>query len=414
MRILIFGGHYEPDLGPSAPIFTMLCRNLVRLGHQVTMLTMVPHYPSGRVPRQYQGKWLWKEDDQGVEVIRLGLPSVDRAKLPQRMFQYLAYQIGATLAGLGKEYDVVFSGSPSISIWLPFTVLVTLRGKPAVYSVYDVYPSVGIKLGIFRHKLIIDLVSRLERSCLDNAMLVRIISDSFRPDLREMGVPDEKMVRGYDWVDTDLVRPLPRLNSFSEEKGLTDKFVVMYAGNLGLSQGLEYVIAAADFLKEQEDILFLFVGDGASREMLQEETARRGLRNVKFLPFQPRERLPEVLASANVSLVSLQHGMGSGSLPSKIYSIFASGRPLLISVDEGSEPWKLVEQAGAGLCVPPENPASLSAAILYLKNAPHLCQEFGQKGRAWAEKRHSPQAGAREIESLLLRAIALKQGAKQG
>lgn len=412
MRILIFGGHYEPDLGPSAPIFTMLCRNLVRLGHQVTMLTMVPHYPSGRVPREYQGKWLWKEDDQGVEVIRIGLPSVDRAKLPQRMFQYLAYQIGATLAGLGKKYDVVFSGSPSISIWLPFTVLVTLRGKPAVYSVYDVYPSVGIKLGIFRHKLIIDLVSRLERSCLDNAMLVRIISDSFRPDLREMGVPDEKMARGYDWVDTDLVRPLPRLNSFSEEKGLTDKFVVMYAGNLGLSQGLEYVIAAADFLKEQEDILFLFVGDGASREMLQEETARRGLRNVKFLPFQPRERLPEVLASANVSLVSLQHGMGSGSLPSKIYSIFASGRPLLISVDEGSEPWKLVEQAGAGLCVPPENPASLSAAILYLKNAPHLCQEFGQKGRAWAEKRHSPQAGAREIESLLLRAIALKQGAK--
>lgn len=408
MRILIFGGHYEPDLGPSAPIFTMLCRNLVRLGHQVTMLTMVPHYPSGRVPPEYRGKLFWKDDDQGVEVIRLGLPSVDRAKLPQRMLQYLAYQISATLTGLSKKYDVVFSGSPSISMWLPFTVLATLRGKPAVYSVYDVYPSVGIKLGIFRHQLIIDLVTRLERSCLDNAMLVRIISDSFRPDLREMGVTDEKMARGYDWVDTDLVRPLPRLNPFAEENGLTDKFVVMYAGNLGLSQGLEYVIAAADLLKEQQDILFLFVGDGASREMLEEETARRGLQNVKFLPFQPRERLPEVLASADVSLVSLQRGMGSGSLPSKMYSIFASGRPLLISVDEGSEPWKLVEQAGAGLCVPPENPAALSTAILYLKNTPHLCEQFGRQGRIWAEAHHSPKAGAREIESMLLRAIQLK------
>ncbi len=371
MRILIFGGHYEPDLGPSAPLFTMLCRNLVKLGHQVTMLTMVPHYPSGRVPPEYKGKWFWKDDDQGVEVIRIGLPSVDRAKLAQRMLQYLAYQIGATLAGWSKKYDAVFACSSALTSWLPFQTLVTLRHKPAVYGVYDVYPSIGIKLGIFRHKPIISLMTYLERSCLDNAMLIRIISDSFRPDLREMGVPEEKMVRGYDWVDTNLVRPLPRDNAFSREHHLTDKFVVMYAGNLGLSQGLEHVIAAADLLKEQDDIQFVFVGDGASRTMLIEETTRRGLQNVKFLHYQPRERLPEVLASADISLVSLQHGIGSGSLPSKTYSIFASGRPLLISVDEGSEPWRLVEQAGAGLCIPPENPTSLSAAILYLKHTPH-------------------------------------------
>jgi colanic acid biosynthesis glycosyl transferase WcaI len=147
--------------------------------------------------------------------------------------------------------------------------------------------------------------------------------------------------------------------------------------------------------------------------MLVEETARRGLQNITFLPFQPRERLPEVLATADVSLVSLQRGMGSGSLPSKMYSIFASGRPMIVCVDENSDPWKLVEQAGAGLCVPPENPGALSATILYLKNAPHLCREFGEKGRRWAEKRHSPEAGAREIESLLSRAISLQEKSTQ-
>lgn len=413
MRILIFGGHYEPDLGPSAPIFTMLCRNLVKLGHQVTMLTMVPHYPSGRVPPEYQGKWFWQEDDQGVEVIRINLPSVDRAKLPERMMQYLAYQMGVSLAGWSKQYDAVFAGSSALNSWLPFQTLVTLRNKPAVYGVYDVYPSVGIKLGIFRHKPVIALLTALEKSCLHNAALVRIISDSFRPDLREMGVPDEKMVRGYDWVDTGLVRPLPRKNDFSHEHGLDDQFVVMYAGNLGLSQGLEHIIATADLLKENQDIRFVFVGDGASRPMLVEETARRGLQNVTFLPFQPRERLPEVLASADVSLVSLQRGMGSGSQPSKMYSIFASGRPMILCVDEDSNPWKLLEQAQAGLCLPPENPTALAAAILYLKNTPHLCQEFGEKGRHWAEKRHSPEAGAREIESLLLRAITLKEKSKR-
>lgn len=409
MRILIFGGHYEPDLGPSAPIFTMLCRNLVKLGHQVTILTMVPHYPSGRVPPEYRGKWFFKGDDQGVEVIRVNLPSVDRAKLAQRMLQYLAYQIGVTVAGWNKQYDAVFAGSSALNSWLPFQTLVTLRNKPAVYGVYDVYPSVGIKLGIFRHKPVIALMTALERSCLESAALVRIISDSFRPDLREMGVPNEKMARGYDWVDTDLVRPLPRRNGFSREHGLDDKFVAMYAGNLGLSQGLERIIATAELLKDHKDLCFVFVGDGASREMLVEDAARRGLQNVTFLPFQPRERLPEVLASADVSLVALQRGMGSGSLPSKMYSIFASGRPMILCVDENSDPWKLVEQAEAGLCIPPENPAALSAALLYLKNAPHLCQEFGHKGRLWAEKRHSPEAGAREIESMLLRAISLKQ-----
>ncbi|PWH12784.1 MAG: hypothetical protein DDG60_11720 [Anaerolineae bacterium] len=408
MHILIFGGHYEPDLGPSAPIFTMLCRNLVKLGHQVTILTMVPHYPSGRVPPQYRGKWFWKENDQGVEVIRVNLPSVDRTSLSQRMFQYLVYQIGATLAGWNKQYDAVFAGSSSLNSWLPFQVLVTLRNKPAVYGVYDVYPSVGIKLGIFRHKMVIRLLTALEKSCLDNAALVRIISDSFRPELQAMGVPDEKMVRGYDWVDTALVHPLPRHNDFSRQHGLDEHFVVMYAGNLGLSQGLEHVLAAADLLKEQKEIRFVFVGDGASRQMLVEETERRGLQNVMFLPFQPRNRLPEVLASADISLVSLQRGLGSGSLPSKMYSIFASARPMILCVDEKSDPWKLLEQAQAGLCVPPENPAALAAAILYLKNTPHLCQAFGEKGRLWAEKRHSPEAGAREIETLLLHAIALK------
>lgn len=235
--------------------------------------------------------------------------------------------------------------------------MVTLRNKPAVYGVYDVYPSVGIKLGIFRHKAVIALLTALEKSCLDNAALVRIISDSFRPELQAMGVPDEKMVRGYDWVDTALVHPLPRHNDFSRQYGLDQHFVVMYAGNLGLSQGLEHVLAAADLLKEQKEILFVFVGDGASRQMLVEETERRGLQNVMFLPFQPRNRLPEVLASADISLVSLQRGLGSGSLPSKMYSIFASGRPMILCVDEKSDPWKLLEQAQAGLCVPPENPA---------------------------------------------------------
>lgn len=409
MRILIFGANYEPDLGPSAPIFTMLCENLVKLGHQVTMITMVPHYPSGRVAPGYRGRWQWKSVENGVEVIRVGLPSVDRSRLPQRLLQYLVYQLGTTWAGLGKRYDVVFAGSSSLSAWLPFATLVALRGKPAVYGVYDVYPGVGVTLGIFRHKPVIRLVTLMERFCLDHARLVRIISDSFRPELRAMGVPDEKMIRGYDWVDTELVRPLPRENSFTREQSLDGKFTVLYAGNLGLSQGLEHVLTAAEILRENPDIQFVFVGEGASREHLIAEAEKRQLTNVIFIPYQPRARLPEVLASADVALVTLQRGIGAGSLPSKTYSIFASGRPLIASLDEGSDAWNLIQLSEGGLCVPPESPAALVEAIQTLRKNPALREKLGRQGRLWAESHHSPLAGAREIEKLLLNAITLAE-----
>ena len=401
MRIMILGLHYEPDLGPAAPLATMLCENLVRLGHHVTIITWVPHYPSGRVSKEFRGKWFAKSVEKGVNVIRVGVPSVDRSKLPLRLLQFLCFQIGATLAGLGKKYDVVFSSDTCLEVFLPFTTLVVLRHKPAIYSVYDVYPSAGIKLGIFRHKTVIALVTGMERFLLNHAKVVRIISDSFRPDLREMGVPDEKMSLVYDWVDTDLVHPMPRDNAFAQEHELVDKFVVLYAGNMGLSQGLEHVLSAAERLQEHQDIQFVFVGEGASRERVIADAEQRRLKNVKFFPYQPRPRLPEVLASADISLVSLKHGIGFTALPNKTLSILASGRAMIACIDEGSETWKLVKRAEAGLVVTPENPSALADAILTLKKDKDFRERLGNNGRTWAVNHHSPQVGAKLIEEIL-------------
>ena len=409
MRILIFGARYQPDLGPGAPIFTMLCENLVKLGHQVTMIAPVPKNPSGRVPPEYRGKWLWQSVENGVEVIRVNTPSLDRRKFLLRMIRYVAYQLGTAWVGLHKGYDIVLAGSSSLSMWLPYALLAVLRRKPAIYAVYDVYPAVGVKLGVFRNKLVLALVTAMEKFCLNHAALVRIISESFRSELREMGVPDDKMVLIYDWVDTDLVRPLPQDNAFMQEYGLSGKFVVLYAGNMGLSQGLENVLATAEMLAKIEDILFVFVGDGVNRGPLIAEAEKRRLKNVKFIPFQPRQRLPEVMASASVSLVILQQGIGYNSIPSKTYSIFASGRPVIASIDEGSDAWNLISKANAGLCVPPENPSKIKDAILKLKNDPDLCKRLGANGRHWAEMYHSPLAGAKNIEKLLIDAIALEK-----
>ena len=392
--------YYAPDLGPSAPLFTMLSEALVKRGHQVTAITTVPHYPSGQVADDFTARGTRSTQENGVNVIRVGLPSVMRSNLALRLFQFFIYQVGAVWASRGLQYDAVFVANPALWVWLPFTWLVVLRRKPAIFSVHDLYPEVGIQLGIFRNKAVISAVTSLERFCLNHSNLVRILSDSFRSGLHALGVTEEKMVLIYDWVDTELIRPIPRDNHFTRENDLSDYFVVLYAGNIGLSQGLEHVLTAAELLKDQSEIRFVFVGDGAVREQLVSIAKGKKLSNVQFLPFQPRQRLPEVLSCADVSLVSLKRGIGSGSLPSKTFSILASGRPILACVDENSDTWNLVRRSESGLCLPPEDPKQLAEAILNLKQNVNLRQRLGKNGRSWAEKYHSPQSAAEQFEVL--------------
>ncbi len=414
MHILVIGTLYEPDLGPSGPLFTMLCEALVQRGHQVTVITMVPHYPSGQVRQDFRGHWMRRTLENGVEVIRIGLPSLNRNRLPQRLMQFACYQVGTALASLGRDCDVVLAANPSLTVWLPYAWWTVLKNKPTIFSVHDVYPDVGIKVGIFRHKAVIAMVRFFEQYCLDHADIIHVISASFRSNLRAMGVPDEKIHLIEHWVDTGLIQPLPKENNFSQANHLGGEFNVLYAGNIGFSQGLENVLAAAEILKEQTGIQFIFVGAGAGLPALQTSAAQRGLKNVQFIPFQPRQKLPEVLACADISLVILRRGIGADSLPSKIFSILASGRPVLASVDPGSQAWRLVTQNEIGVCIPPEDPAELAAAILRLREDQDLRRQLGRNGRAMAEQGHSPQAAAQQFETLLQQTIAARQNKSTG
>jgi colanic acid biosynthesis glycosyl transferase WcaI len=406
MRILVVTLLYAPDGGPSAPLFGMLCEGLAGRGHEVTVIAAAPHYPSGRVQNGFRGWGIKGSREGGVNVVRVPVPSIRRSSQLQRLIQFAGFQVAAAFAGLSQSYDVVLVSNPALETWLPFAVLGPGRGKPAVFSVHDVYPDVGINLGVFRHQAVIGAVAALERFCLRRSTGVRVLSASFVEPVAAMGVPREKIHLIYDWVDTDLITPRPRDNSWSREHHLDRRFVVLYAGNIGLSQGLEQVLAAAELMRDQEDITFGFVGEGAGREALMSQARRRQLDNVRFLPFQPRARLAEVLATADISLITLKKGIGVASLPSKVFSILASGRPMLASVDEGSDTWELVQRSGAGRCVAPEDPEALAGAIREMKNDPGLGKRLGKKGRQYALRHHSPAAAAAQFEQILLAARA--------
>lgn len=401
MHILLITPYYAPDLGPSSPLVAMLCEDLVALGHTVEVLAAVPHFPTGAVPAAYRGRLWQTETRNGVQVHRVWVPEGDRSRLVHRALVFAIYQVLSAAAGLMRRCDALIILNPALETWLPFAVLSTLRGKPAIFGVWDVYPDVGVRLGIFRQRAVVALVGALEDFCLRGARAVQVLSNGFIPPLVGRGVPPEKLVLIPPWLDTDFHRPVPRRNPFSNEAGLDERFVVLYAGNLGHSQGLEHVLEAACAFRADDQVRFVFVGDGAQRAALQEQARQMELSNVLFLPFQPRERLPDVLATADVALVSLRAGVGQDSLPSKTFPLLASGRPIVAAVDEGCETWNLVQRAGAGLCVAPETPAQLVQALHVLRQDAALCAHMGQCGRAYALRHHDRRIAAQAFDDLL-------------
>ena len=198
------------------------------------------------------------------------------------------------------------------------------------------------------------------------------------------------------------IRPSdPEEGGYRQEYGLVGKRVVMYAGNIGFSQSLDLVLAAACAIGARDDmadLVFVINGGGSARPQIEEQAA--GLDNVRFVDFQPKERLPEVLAAGDIHVVPLRRGLARSSVPSKTYSILAAGRPVVASVDEGTEVARVVEKASAGLAVPPDDSEAFTAALVRLLEDPEGAREMGRAGRAFVEAWASPAAIAERYEAL--------------
>jgi colanic acid biosynthesis glycosyl transferase WcaI len=267
-----------------------------------------------------------------------------------------------------------------------------------VFNIQDVYPDVAIELDVLTRPSLIRVAKRLERFCYDRADAVTVLSDELRDNVADKIGRIDKVHVIPNFVDVERIAPGPRENSYRAEYGLEGKTVVMYAGNVGLSQSLDLLVHAASALTDEKDLVFVINGHGAARRDLQRRAA--GLPNVRFVDMQPETRLPEVLAAADVHVVPLKAGLARSSVPSKTYSILAAGRPLIASVDIGSEIAHIVQRAGAGLAVPPEDPEAFTKAVRSLVDAPDELKRMGGSGRSFVERWASPAAIAEAYENL--------------
>ncbi|HVF39066.1 MAG TPA: glycosyltransferase family 4 protein, partial [Gemmatimonadaceae bacterium] len=319
MRILVLSLYYDPDICQSnGPIIRAICDDLAAAGHDVTVLTSFPHYNQDEIWPEYRGRLFQKGRIGWVTVRRSYIyVSAGRSALA-RILNYLSFNVSSTLAGVAAgKHDVIFAMSPPLTIGVTAWLLGKLYGIPYCYNLQDIWPDVAVKLGMLRGRRTIAFFERMERFIYRKAAKIFAISDEFRDNVVAKGIDPSKVVVIPNFVDTERVRPMERLNAFSQQMELDDRFVVLYAGNIGLSQGLEVILDAAEHLRHEDDILFLVVGSGGKREELMRDSGRRGLLNVKFLPLQPEDDVPLLYASADVALIPLRKGITENSVPSK-------------------------------------------------------------------------------------------------
>lgn len=405
MRILFLAHYYPPEMGGAAARLHGLARWLVAFGHAVTVITGFPNYPSGVIPKSYRGKLHVRESLDGVELARTWVYASSHKSSLRRLANYLSFVLTALLTGLAlnRHFDVVVASSPPLFIGLSGWLLAQLKGIPFVFDIRDLWPNVAVDAGEFApDAAMIRWGYRLARFLYRRADHIVSVTENKRLKLLDAGVPAAKLSVVSNGVDLDLIPSA--LSDGCAVHGLQTKFVILYAGLIGIAQGLDVAVEAAQLLIEHHDIHFLIVGDGVQRDTLVDQVARHGLTNVTMLPRQPRERIPELMALADVCLVPLSNAGITDAVPSKLLEAWAFGKPVILAAT--GEAAVLVQQSGGGVVISPRDAAALAQAVLQLRSAPDRLARLGEAGQRYVAKHLARPALARKMETVLSEVIS--------
>jgi colanic acid biosynthesis glycosyl transferase WcaI len=399
---------FHPDLTGTGPLVTDLATHLAAVGDKVTVVTSMPHYGRRKVHSKYRRRLFHREQYQGVDVWRTYVYVPPNSKGFYRGINYLSYTFMSIMAGiLSGPKDVILCVNPPITVGLSGWVLSLPFCAPMAYSIQDIWPDCISIIGQLRNKALYRIFQHLEKFIYRTSSRLTVLSDGMKKNLLEKGVDSNKVSIIPNWADADHIRPFPKNSAFRKKNGLSDHFVVMFAGNLGFIAVLDILLDAAKLLQDDSRILFLIVGEGNAKSALVKRSKNLGLTNVRFLPTQPKEILPEMLASADISLVTLDRRLGQLNVPSKTFNIMASGRPVIAAVPEDSEIARLVKEANCGTCVPPEDPKSLAQTIKDLSSQAEELERYGANGRKYVVANYSKTMLIKRYRQLLYEAAHL-------
>jgi glycosyltransferase involved in cell wall biosynthesis len=384
-----------------------LSRHWTNAGHEVTVLTGFPNHPDGVVRAEYRARFwrgLCREQVNGVNVVRTWLLPFPNRKPYERILNYSSFCASAAVTSSFVERpDVVIATSPQLLVGLSGWWLSRLKKVPFILEVRDLWPESLVGAGVGnQNSLMYRSISRIARSLYSAADSIVVVTPAFREHLiKHWRVPEEKIQIVQNGVETVLFSPQERSQEVTNRVGLEGKFVVSYIGTVGLAHGLETIIEAAGQLQRTApEVLFMLVGEGADRERIVAIAESRNIRNIRFVPQQPRETIPAYISASDVCVVTLKASeVFETVIPTKMLEFMSCARPVILAVKGQAQ--RVLEAAGGGICIEPEDVQALCAAILRLRQLPALRAEMGRSGRSYILRELSRERTAQQYLGVL-------------
>ncbi|MBN2410429.1 glycosyltransferase family 4 protein [candidate division KSB1 bacterium] len=400
MRILYLTQYFPPEVGATQTRAIEMASNLVKRGHLVTVLTEFPNHPKGIIPPEYKNRFIEHELLKGIHVYRSWVYARPEKNFYTRMGFYLSYMLTCAATGsfLKGSYDVVYATSPPFFVGVSGLWLSRLKNTKFVFEVRDLWPESAVELGELSNRRFIKWAEKLENYYYRKADAIIAVTGGIRQKLEDRGYKHKVKVV-LNGTNTDLFEN--KGQAIKTRLGLNEKFVVLYAGIIGIAQGMEQLCDVVNTMKSNKNVHFVFIGEGPVKSTVHKIKQEKSLNNLTLLDEVPREIIPDYISAADCCIVPLKKNrLFLGALPSKMFDVMACERPVILSVD--GEARTVLEDAKAGIFVEPENSEQMMSAIQKLQNNPALRRQMGKAGRKYVEQNYSRRQKALELEQVLI------------
>ncbi len=388
MHILFLTDNFPPEVNAPASRTFEHCREWVKAGHKVTVITCAPNFPKGQVFDGYHNRLLARETIDGIDVIRVWTYITANEGFLRRTLDYLSFMLAATPASLRvARFDVVVATSPQFFTACAGYLVGKLRGAPFVFELRDLWPESIRAVDAMKESAFLDLLEKVELFLYRKAALIVPVTHSFKRRLGERGIDTSKIHVVTNGADLSLFQPREKDSDLAGTLGLTGKFVAGYIGTHGLAHGLETLLDAARLLQQQghDEIHLLFLGNGASKAALQARAAELTLRNVTFLDTVPKLEVVRYWSLLDAAIIHLRKtDLFTTVIPSKLFECMAMGIPVLHGVQ--GESAEIVERERVGLTFEPGNAKDLGDRLIALSHDRNLVRELGENGVKAARK----------------------------
>ena len=418
LKILYISQYFPPEMGAPAARVSELSRHWVQAGHEVTVLTGFPNHPDGVVRPEY-AKYFWRgvfrERLDGINVARSWLLPFPNRKPLERILNYASFCASASITGsFLQRPDVVIATSPQILVGFAGWWIAKLKGVPFVLEIRDLWPESLAAVGVGKaNSTLHRSIGRLAAFLYRRADQIVVVTPAFRDRLlQDWQVPAKKISIIQNGVETALFSPRKADPQLRNDLAAGNKFIVSFIGTLGLAHGLETLIEAAEQLQhEAPDVLFMLLGEGAARERVVTLAQSKRLDNIRFIPQQPREKIPAYICASDVCLVLLRKSdVFETVIPTKMLEFMSCARPVILGVKGQAQ--QILESARAGICIEPGDAAELCVAILRLRNNAQLRNELSANGREHIVQRLSRKRTALDYLEVLNTVLGEERAAK--